>query len=121
MDKILIVDDEGLLLQGLGKALKTDGNEVMTAETGGAALTKIADADYQLCFLDVFLPDIDGVEVLKQIKNISPQTKVVMMTAGIITNNMKETIEKDAYFFLPKPFDLLQVKMLAKSVLEKRP
>ena len=119
MNKILIVDDEALLLQCLDKALKTDDTEVTTAETGRAALTQIADTCYQLCFLDVFLPDIDGVEVLKRIRDMSPRTKVIMMTAGIMTSNMKEIIEKNAYQFLPKPFDLLQIKMLARRALEK--
>lgn len=117
MKRILIVDDERFFLEGLCNALKAEAVDVVTAETGQEALWQIETTDYKLCFLDVFLPDIDGVMVLKQIRAVSPMTKVVMMTAGIITNAMKETIEKDAYFFLPKPFDLLQVKLLAKSAL----
>ena len=117
--KILIVDDEQLLLQGLGKALQTDTTEVITAETGAAALVEIASSHCHLCFLDVFLPDMDGTEVLKKIMVISPQTKVIMMTAGIISNAMKETIEKYAHMFITKPFDLLQVRMLAKRLIEQ--
>ena len=90
-----------------------------TVETGKSALQEIASWPYHLCFLDIFLPDIDGVEVLKRIKEISPQTKVVMMTAGVITSKMQEDIENNAYMFIAKPFDLLQVKMLAKRVLEE--
>lgn len=119
MKRILIVDDEQLLLQGLGKALQTDGTEVITAETGEAALTEIASSFYDLCFLDVFLPDTDGVEALGKIKVISPETKVIIMTAGIINNDMKENIENHAYMFITKPFDLLQVRMLAKRILEE--
>ncbi len=119
MKKILVVDDEQLLLQGFGKALQSDATEVTTVETGEAALSKIASSHFHLCFLDVFLPDMDGTEVLKRIKATSPKTKIIMMTAGIINDAMTKTIEKNAYMFITKPFDLLQVKMLAKSIIEE--
>ena len=119
MKKILIVDDEAFLMEGLGNALQSAAADVKTVETGKSALQEVASFPYHLCFLDIYLPDIDGVEVLKRIKEISPQTKVVMMTAGVITSKMQEDIENNAYMFIAKPFDLLQVKMLAKRVLEE--
>ena len=120
MKRILIVDDELLLLQGLCKALQTDVTEVITVETGDAALRKLASSHFHLCFLDVFFPDMDGTEVLKRIIALSPKTKVIMMTAGIINDSRTETIEKNAHMFITKPFDLLQVKMLAKRIIEER-
>ncbi len=119
MKRILVVDDEQLLLQGLEKALRTDATEVATAETGGQGLQEVASVPCDLCFLDVFLPDMNGTEVLKRIAAISPQTKVVVMTAGIVTDSMKELIEQNAYLFIPKPFDLLQVRMLARRAIEE--
>lgn len=118
MKKILVVDDEAFFLHGLGNALQTASTDVTVVETGKSALQELAASPYHLCFLDICLPDIDGVEVLKRIKEISPQTKVIMMTAGVVTMAMQETIEKYAYMFLTKPFDLLQVRMLTKSILE---
>jgi DNA-binding NtrC family response regulator len=118
MKKILIVDDESLLLQGMGKALQTGATEVVTVETGEAALKEVTSSEFHLCFLDVFLPDMSGTEVLKKIAVLSPKTKVIMMTAGSINNAMKEAIEKIAYMFITKPFDLLQVKMLAKRIID---
>jgi DNA-binding NtrC family response regulator len=119
MKKILVVDDEQLLLQGLERALQTQATEVTTAETGEEALREIASSPCHLCFLDVFLPDMNGTEVLKRILALSPKTKVIMMTAGIISNAMKDFIEKNAYLFITKPFDLLQVRMLAKRITEE--
>lgn len=119
MKTILVVDDEQLLLQGLEKALRTDGTEVTTAQTGEEALKKVASSPCHLCFLDVFLPDMSGTEVLKRIAALSPKTKVVVMTAGIVTNAMQESIERNAYLFMPKPFDLLQVRMLARRATEE--
>ena len=118
MKKILIVDDQQLLLYGLEKALKTETTEVTITETGKVALTEIASSSYDLCFLDIFLPDMNGMDLLNRFRELSPATKVIMMTAGIITDSMREIIEKNAYMFISKPFDLLQVKMLAKRVLE---
>ena len=117
MMRVLIVDNETFLLQGLGMALQSDATEVKAVETGSAALREVAAASYDLCFLDIYLPDINGLEVLKSIKEASPRTKVVMMTAGVVTAAMQASIEKSADMFLTKPFDLLQVRMLMKSAL----
>jgi len=119
MKKILIVDDDTFFLQGFDKALQTAFADVKAVETGNTALMEIASSPYQLCFLDLFLPDSDGIEVLKRIREISPQTKVIVMTAGVVTNSMQESIEKNAYMFITKPFDLLQVKMLARRIIEE--
>jgi len=119
MKRILVVDDDSFFLQGFDKALETVAPEVKTVETGNSALLEVASSAYQLCFLDLCLPDLNGVEVLKRIKEVSPQTKVIVMTAGIVDNTMQESIEKDAYMFITKPFDLLQVKMLARRIIEE--
>ena len=118
MKNILIVDDQPLLLDGLAHVLKTETTMVTTTETGKVALAEIASSFYDLCFLDISLPDVNGVDLLNRFKELSPATKVIMMTAGTITDGMQESIEKNAYMFITKPFDLLQVKMLAKRVLE---
>ena len=119
MKKILIVDDDDLFLKGFDKALQTVTSEVKTVETGNAAMREIEASQYQLCFLDLFLPDMNGVEVLKRIKETSPRTKVIAMTAGVVTAKMQETIEKDAYMFITKPLDLLQIRMLTRRILEE--
>jgi DNA-binding NtrC family response regulator len=119
MKKVLLVDDEPLFLQMLNRALQGPSTEVKAVDTGQAALQEVAEAPYHLCFLDICLPDLNGTEVLKKMAEISPKTKVVMMTAGEVTRNMQQIIEKYAYMFLPKPFDLIQLRMLAKSVSEE--
>ena len=119
MKKILIVDDDDLFLKGLERVLQTASTEVNTVETGNGALQEIEASHYHLCLLDLFLPDLNGVEVLKRIKERSPQTKVIAMTAGVVTSNMQEIIEKDAYMFIAKPLDLLQIRMLIRRTLEE--
>ena len=117
--KVLVVDDDDLFLAGFDKVLQTESAEVKTVETGNAALQEIGASQYHLCFLDLFLPDLNGIEVLKQIKKTSPWTKVIAMTAGVVTASMQETIEKDAYMFITKPLDLLQIRMLTRRILEE--
>ena len=116
MKKILLVDSETFFLQVLKRALQGPSMEVKTVETGKAALQEVAAFPYHLCLLDIYLTDIDGIEVLKRIAEISPKTKVIIMTAGDITSNMQQIIEKHAYMFLSKPFDLIQLRMLTKSI-----
>lgn len=117
MKKILIVDDEVFLLQGLARALQTPATDVKIVETGADALVEIAASSYQLCFLDIFLPDLHGTKVMEKIRAISPQTKIVIMTAGVVNNEMRDLIENSAYLFITKPFELLQVKMIVKLAL----
>jgi DNA-binding NtrC family response regulator len=119
MKKILLVDDETFFLQVLNRALEGPSIEVKTVETGNEALQAVAVTPYHFCFLDICLPDLDGTEVLKRIAEISPSTKVIMMTAGDVTGSMQQVIEKYAYMFLPKPFDLLQLRMLTKGIPEE--
>jgi DNA-binding NtrC family response regulator len=118
MKKILLVDDEVFFLQIMNRALQNPSTDVMMVETGKAALQEVTATPYHLCFLDIRLPDLDGTEVLKRIAEISPTTKVIMMTTGDINDNMRHVIEKYAYMLLTKPFDLLQLRMLSKSVPE---
>ena len=117
--KILVVDDDELFLAGFDKVLQTEAAEVKTVATGKSALQEIEASQYYLCFLDLFLPDINGAEVLTQIKKTSPRTKVIVMTAGVVNKNMQEKIEKDAYMFITKPLDLLQIRMLTRRILEE--
>ena len=117
--RILIVDDEEFFLQGFAKSLQNATTDVHTADTAQAALTELAAFHYNLCFLDLCLPDIEGRDVLKKIGEISPQTKVIVITAGVITSEEQENIERNAYLFITKPFDLLHVKMLTRRILEE--
>ena len=119
MKKILLVDDETFFLEVLKRALQNPFTEVTTVGTGMAALQEIAATAYHLCYLDIGLPDLAGTEVLKRITEISPDTRVIMMTGMYIPEEMQQIIEKYAYMFLPKPFDLIQLRMLTQNILEQ--
>lgn len=119
MKRILIVDDDKLILSALSKTLQTHYPEVKAVSTGNDALSEISSYFYPLCFLDVSLPDSDGLQVMKKIKEISPETKVVIMTAELMDADMEREIHEGAFYFLVKPFDISEVKAITKQALEK--
>ena len=120
MKQILIVDDEKLLLVSLARYLSNEDIKVKTAENGSDALKEVSSSLYQLCFLDVNLPDINGLDVMKEMKASSPQTKVVIMTAEYVTEEMKKEIEGRADYFIAKPFELIHIKTIVEVVLGKK-
>ncbi|MFZ5996376.1 MAG: response regulator [Nitrospirota bacterium] len=118
MKSILIVDDESLILYGLAKSLHDGLTTVATAASGEAALREVSSHPYDLCFLDIHLPDANGVDLMRQIKEISPRTKIAIMTGRQLDDTAKREIEKNAYCFIAKPFDLSQIKAIAKQAFE---
>ena len=74
MQKILLVDDEALILYSLSKTLRHCGSEVTTVTNGTDALSEIQRNSYDICFLDVQLPDANGLDLMKTIRNDSPST-----------------------------------------------
>jgi CheY-like chemotaxis protein len=117
MRRILVVDDDALILYALSRALKSRYPEVKAVSDGESALDEIRLSFFDLCLLDFFLPGINGLEVMKKIKEISPRTKVVIMTAGAMDGGMRSAIEEGAFHFIEKPFDLSEVIAVAGRAL----
>lgn len=119
--RILVVDDESSFLHGLTRALRRvchfEG-EIQTAENGREAIHEISGSHYDVCFLDINLPDISGIDVLKRIANVSPSTRVIIMTASEIDDAMKRAIERDAIMFLQKPIELDDIKAFLSGEVE---
>ena len=103
---ILIVDDEALTLRTIGRALESEGFEVFLAMSGEEALTTLAEEKPDLALLDVVLPGINGIEVLRQAKKLSPATIVVMMSAYHVVDRAVEAMKLGAYDYLIKPFHI---------------
>lgn len=117
--QILIVDDEQLILTMLSRALNTCcgfKGEVRTVVNGREAICETSNCFYDICFLDLNLPDINGLDVMNEIKEISPKTKIVIMTGMYLEDEMKKTIEDNASLLVPKPMDLSQIKAFIDTV-----
>lgn len=116
MPKILVVDDDILCLNSLSTILKQDHCEVTAISNGKDALKEVMRNTFDLCFIDVCLPLVSGIEIMRKIQEVSPETKVVMMTAGDLSCEEAREIEDKAYHFIAKPYDILQIKMILKAI-----
>src|SRR5689334_22466615 len=103
---ILIVDDEALTLRTISRALRDEGFEVLVAMNGEEALEIFTRERPELAMLDIVLPGIDGIEVLRQIKRVAPQTVVVMMSAYHVVDRAVEAMKLGAHDYLTKPFHI---------------
>src|SRR5215211_3932293 len=113
---LLIVDDEELVRWSLRERLTRDGHTVVEAGTAAAALEQVGAID--LVLLDYRLPDGDGLTVLRRIKDITPDTLVILMTAFSSIENAVEAIKHGAYQYLNKPFNLDDVAATVEKALE---
>jgi two-component system, NtrC family, response regulator AtoC len=103
---VLIVDDEALTLRTLGRALGDEGFEVFLAMSGEEALKIFADEKPDFALLDVVLPGMNGIEVLRQAKVNSPSTIILMMSAYHMVDRAVEAMKLGAYDYLIKPFHI---------------
>jgi len=117
---ILIVDDEKLLLSSLERALSGDGYNALTAKNGKDALAFFEKHNPDIVLLDVKLPDIDGMHLLRKIKEIDMHCPVIMMTAYSGIRGAVEAIKLGAYDYIAKPFDIEELKFAIARCLESQ-
>ena len=116
MTRILLVDDENLILYSLGVTLRQDGAEVTAVANGTDALAEIRRSAYDICFLDVHLPDANGLDLMQTVKKLSPGTRIIIMTANELSDIQMSDLRRNDCRFLPKPFDLDQVRSLVTDL-----
>ncbi|MCY4612512.1 MAG: sigma-54 dependent transcriptional regulator [Nitrospira sp.] len=117
---ICIVDDEPSILNTLSSILEDEGYQVAIAKTGGEALKVIQMEPPDVVILDIWMPEIDGLEVLKRVREQFPNTMVIMMSGhGSVETAVKAT-KLGAYDYLEKPLDLEKVTILVRNALHQR-
>jgi DNA-binding NtrC family response regulator len=119
MAKIIIIDDEKGVCEEFSEILRDENHEVDTAPNGVEGLEKIRAGKYDLIFLDVLMPKMEGREALEQIKKIC-DTPVVIMSGYLPSHKEKEIINAGALASLKKPLDLSQVYGLIEKAMEMK-
>jgi two-component system, NtrC family, nitrogen regulation response regulator GlnG len=115
-----VVDDEESIRWVLSRGLARRGWKVESAENGHLALRRLAEHSYALVFLDIRLPDIDGLSLLEQIRTLPNPPMAVIMTAQGTVDTAINAMKKGAYEYIIKPFDLEDVVSLAYQALHTR-
>lgn len=119
MINILIVDDEKSMRRTLSIALQEEGYEINEAASGKEALEFINNEIYDICIIDLVLGDIDGIELLRKIKEVAPLTEVLLMSAHGTIPKAVEAMKEGAFEFIVKPFTIEQLNIILKKVLEQ--
>ena len=116
--RILLVDDEPLILKGLRFTLEQEGYEILTAADGEEALQVFFDQPVDLILLDVMLPKLDGIQVCQRIRE-SSNVPILMLTAKGEDMDKILGLEYGADDYMTKPFNILEVKARIKTVLRR--
>ena len=118
MKTILLVDDESHVLELLSVALEDEEYRILQAKNGKEALSQFKKEKPHVVLLDIRMPDMDGLKVLRQIKESGQSSSVIMMSAYGAMETVLEAIKRGAYDYLTKPVDLEKVKLLVRRALE---
>lgn len=118
--KILVVDDEPMICEEFRDILQDEGNDVDTALGGLEALQKIRDHQYDLVFLDVLMPKMEGREAFEEIKKINKTLPVAIMSGYIPPNKEREILASGAVAVFKKPLDLERVRSLVNSIKSQK-
>lgn len=118
MKRILVVDDEEQIAFFLSEFLKTKGYEVYVAMDGRSALQEVKSKKPHVVLLDIMMPGLSGIDVLKEIRKIDPEIGVIMATALMDKDLAKSALEMGAYDYITKPFDLdyLETAVMTKVI-----
>ena len=116
--RILLVDDEPLIVKGLKFALESDGYETDSAGDGEQALEKIQNGNFDLILLDVMLPKMSGIEVCQAVREKS-DVPIIMLTAKGEDMDKILGLEYGADDYMTKPFNILEVKARIKTILRR--
>jgi two-component system, NtrC family, response regulator AtoC len=116
--RVLVVDDEDTVRTGIAQVLALQDLEVHQAADGAAALSRMAEETFDLVLLDIKLPDLDGVQVLKIIRRDFPETAVIMITGYPTIQGAVECIRLGALDYLVKPFRINELEGVVREAWE---
>jgi two-component system, NtrC family, response regulator PilR len=117
---ILIVDDEPNIIEILEIVLQDEGMKVIKSASVQEALAVLKEQEIDLVISDIRMPDLSGVELLRQARQIAPETVFIMITAFASTETAIEALQHGAYDYITKPFRMEELRAIIHGALEKR-
>jgi DNA-binding response OmpR family regulator len=118
--RLLLVDDEQPIRHSLGEILRLEGYEVVTAESGEAAIEHLKDQTFDLVLLDLKMPGLSGLDVMHFINNVAPDTKVILLTAHGSLESAIEALRQGAHDYILKPASSHTILHSLEQALSKR-
>ena len=118
--RILIVDDEFSVRHSLTAWFQEEGYTVDVAASGSEALAKVAATPWDIFFLDLKMPGMSGIELQKKIKEIQPDSTVIIITAYASVESAVEAMQSGAYDYLSKPFDPDYLALMVRNIIERK-
>ncbi len=118
--RILIIDDEPMMADSLKQNLMEEGYSVDTAASGAEAIELFDQGGHHLAICDLQLPDMDGLEVMRHMKDTRPTTEVIVVTGYGSVARAVEATKAGAFYFVEKPFDFEEIQPLVDKALERR-
>lgn len=119
-NNILVVDDLRSIRLTLGGILEDKGHHVVTVEDGYQAIEAVKKTHFDVIFMDIKMPGINGVQTFREVKKIDPRTAVIMMTAYSVEDLVKEALEEGAYAIAYKPFDIDKIIAIIEELLGEK-
>ena len=116
--RILVVDDEMIVREALSNYLREDGYEAVAVETGAEALQKVEGERWNVLFVDLKMPGMDGLEVLREVRKITSDLPVIIITAYATIDSAVQAMKDGAYDYIVKPFDPEAIALVVEKVVE---
>ena len=113
---VLVVDDEAIICLNLEKIIKSEGHKPVSAQSGREAFDLLKHNEFDLVFLDLALPDVSGVEILKEIKQKNPDQPVIIITGFPESELMDQALNLSPLSVIKKPFKKEQIQKLMKRI-----
>ncbi len=120
LPRILVVDDENIMRDVMRDILGESGYEVDAVVSGDEALAMLKENEYSLVFADIRMPKMDGMELLRRAKHLSPDLDIIMMTGYASVDIAVEAMKLGAFDFITKPFNLDHVRIVTERAIERK-
>jgi len=119
MKKILIVDDDEDFSKSLSELLRTSGYHTTEASSCSKAIEKVSSEDFDIALVDVMMPEVDGLDTLRELKRLKPRIVVIMVTAFSTVENAIEAIKRGASDYITKPYKPDDLLSRIRRVIEE--